>query len=149
MDLAALCSQVEPVFRRQGSVILAYLFGSSARGETHRGSDLDLGVFMEDTSLTAYRALWSDLRDVLGTIPFDLVTLNAADPVLCFDVIREGRVLFYRSAEALNEFERRAWHRYQDTRHLRSIGEQYLAERAREWSSKKKLSSSDSSDSKK
>ena len=94
-----------------------------------------------------YRRIWSKLRDVLGTIPFDLVILNDADPVIRFDVIREGEPVYSRSDEELNAFERRAWQRYQDTRPLRAIGDMYLSERSREWSSRRSASGDASSGS--
>jgi hypothetical protein len=149
MEGKELEKKIEPIFAKHEAVILAYLFGSAARGNTHSRSDLDLAVLMRDLSLEAYRALWADLHDGLSPLAFDLVTLNDADPVLSFDVVREGRPLFYRSAEDLNDFELRAWHRYQDTRHLRAIGNQYLLGRAKEWFSNRSPSSSASSDSKK
>lgn len=146
MDLAQLQSRLEPVLRRHPSVVLAYLFGSAARGDTHARSDLDLAVLLLDTSLSAYRALWADIHEALALQPFDLVTLNGAEPVVTFEVISEGKVLYSRSDEELNDFERKAWHRYQDTRHLRAIGDKYLLERSREWSSSHKPSASASND---
>jgi predicted nucleotidyltransferase len=142
LDLETIPSEVEPIFARHDPVVLAYLFGSAARGETHRRSDLDFAVLLTDAEIDAYCVLWIDLHAVLSPQPFDLVILNHADPVLCFEVVREGRAVFRRSDEALNDFERRAWHRYQDTRHLRAIGNRYLRARAQEWSSKKKPSTS-------
>jgi predicted nucleotidyltransferase len=149
VDLAQLESRLVAVLGRHPSVILAYIFGSAARGDVHAGSDLDLAVLFADTSLAAYRSLWADVHDALAPQPFDLVTLNGADPVLAFEVISEGDVLLSRSDEELNDFERKAWHRYQDTRHLRAIGDRYLLERSREWSSSQKPSANASSDSRK
>ncbi|MGQ9590094.1 MAG: type VII toxin-antitoxin system MntA family adenylyltransferase antitoxin [Planctomycetota bacterium] len=143
MEQRKLEKLVEPVFRRHGQVIVAYLFGSRARGEARPGSDVDFAVLFERPSLDAYRTLWSDLHGVLSPLAFDLVELNGADPVLSFDVIREGKPVFFRTAEELNEFERRAWHRYQDTRQLRAIGDLYLEERGRGWSSSKSPSAND------
>ena len=149
MDPSALRRQIEPVFRRHKTVIVAYLFGSTARGDAHDRSDLDLAVLLKRTDLAGYRALWADLHDVLLPRPFDLVTLNTADPLLCFEVISDGQPLYYRSGDELNSFETRAWQRYRDTRHLRAIGDHYLAARADEWSSNRQRSASASSDSKK
>lgn len=148
MDRETIASLVAPVFSRHEEVVLAYLFGSAARGDAHEGSDLDLAVLLRDTSLRIYRTLWADLHESLGGLPFDLVTLNGADPVISFEVISEGKPIFRRSDEELNDFERKAWHRYQDTRHMRAIGDRYLVERAAEWFSRSNPSSSASSDSK-
>jgi hypothetical protein len=147
MTAAAVCAELEPVFRRHQQVVVAYLFGSTARGDEHERSDLDLAVLFDDHTLAEYRALWGDLHDVLGARAFDLVGLNGADPVLCFDVLQDGKPIYARSAEEQNDFERRAWHRYQDTRHLRAIGDQHLRARAQEWSSERNRSASASSDS--
>ncbi len=143
MEATELDKLVEPVFRSHGNVIVAYLFGSRARGETHARSDVDFAVLFENPSVDAYRSLWAELHSVLSPLPFDLVELNSADPVLSFRVIREGKPVFFRTAEELNEFELRAWQRYQDTRWLRAVGDFYLRERAREWSSRKNPSASD------
>lgn len=137
MDAQSLRSKLEPIFRRHDSVVLAYVIGSVARGDTHGRSDIDVAVLMRDRSLAAYKALWADLHDALAPMPFDLADLHDADPVFSFVVISEGVPLFYRSDSDLNSFERRAWNRYQDTRRLRAIGDSYLAARSQAWSSGK------------
>ncbi len=142
MDRNALKSKLEPIFRKHGSVVIAYLIGSAARGDMHARSDVDFAVLLRDNSIDAYTELWADLHDALAPMPFDLAVLNGAEPVFCFEVIGEGVPLFYRSVDDLNTFERRAWGRYQDTRHLREIGNYYLVARAKEWLSRKKASSS-------
>ena len=149
MDIDAIRAKVAPIFCEHESVVLAYLIGSAARAEMHSRSDLDFAVLLRAQSLDAYKALWADLHDALAPIPFDLATLNDADPVFCFEAIGEGVPIFYRNEDALNDFERRAWGRYQDTRHLRAIGDQYLIARSQQWSSRKKPSASGSSGSKK
>ena len=142
MDTDVVRSKVEPIFRRNDSVVLAYLIGSAARGDMHARSDLDFAVLLRDNSIDIYMALWADLHDALAPMPFDLAILNGAHPVFGFEVIREGVPLFYRSVDELNTFERRAWGRYQDTRHLRAIGDYYLDARSQEWLSRKKPSAS-------
>lgn len=142
MDRDALRSKLEPIFRGNDAVVVAYLIGSAARGDMHDRSDLDFAVLLRDNSIGVYKALWADLHDALGRVPFDLAVLNGADPVFGFEVIREGVPLFYRSVDELNTFERMAWGRYQDTRHLRAIGDYYLAARSKEWLSRKKPSAS-------
>jgi predicted nucleotidyltransferase len=133
-------SIARPVFAGTPSVRLAYLFGSAARDDMHPRSDFDFAVLLDDGSIDAYCRLWADLREALGTSRLDLALLDHADPVLGFEVIREGRLVHARSAEDLNAFERRAWHRYQDTRRLRAIGDAYLKARAEAWFSSRKQS---------
>lgn len=140
MHANEILAKVRPIAERHSSVRLVYLFGSMARGDAHTGSDVDLAVLFEVPTLEVFRKLWADLHAELGPLSFDLVVLNDADPVLAFDVIREGKPLFYRTDEDINEFETKAWHRYQDTRHLRAIGDHYLRERAKAWSSSRSRS---------
>jgi hypothetical protein len=136
MDANEIRARVEPIAARHLSVRLVYLFGSMARGDVHTGS-------FEAPTLQVLRELWAELHAALGPLSFDLVVLNDADPVLAFDVIREGKPLFYRTDDDINDFETKAWHRYQDTRHLRAIGDHYLRERAKEWSSSRNRSAND------
>ena len=140
MDASEIRAKVKPIAAGHLSVRLLYLFGSMARGDVHTGSDVDLAVLFGASTLEVFRELWADLHAALGPLSFDLVVLNDADPVLAFDVIREGKPLFYRTDDDINDFETRAWHRYQDTRHLRAIGDHYLRERAKEWSSSRNRS---------
>lgn len=144
VDRDVIRSKLEPIFRKHDAVVVAYLIGSAARRDMHARSDLDFAVLLrnEDNSIKVYEALWADIHDALAPIPFDLAILNDADPVFGFEVIREGVPLFYRSVDDLNSFERRAWGRYQDTRHLRAIGDYYLEARSQEWLSRKKTSAS-------
>jgi len=142
MSLEETLQKLPEVLGKHEKVCLAYLFGSTSRGDAREDSDLDIAVLLENESVALLQALWSDLHEVLKSRKLDLVLLKSADPVLCFEVLREGRLLYFRSEDELNAFERRAWNRYQDTRHLRAIGDMYCLERSEEWSSSRKPSGS-------
>lgn len=107
-------------------VRLAYLFGSAAgRGAP---DDLDVAVLMREG---APLDLWDDLVRLLGTDRVDLVDLAQAPPLLRFQIVRDGALLFRESGETENEFELAAIREYRDTGHLRKIQDAYLRERAR------------------
>ena len=101
--------QLFRVFERHG-VVLAYLFGSRARGTARRGSDYDFAVLFarDDVSVEEEIALALGLAEALG-VPsdkVDVVALNRADPELIARVLKEGKLLYARS-----EDERRRWER--------------------------------------
>jgi predicted nucleotidyltransferase len=121
------------VLEKDGRILVAYLFGSrreelDAPGvDTERPSgsaapaadprDIDLAV-VTDTRFTYhdYYVLIERLGGAIGSDRVDLVWLNESEPIITFEVIRDGTVLFYRDADALNDFERKAKHRYYDYR---------------------------------
>ena len=87
-------------------VRLAVVFGSAARDAEQSGSDLDVGVIVEPNS---------DPRPPLDVVlsratgrPVDLVHLDAAPPLLRFEVARDGVVLVERIPHAWADFRARA-----------------------------------------
>jgi uncharacterized protein len=66
------------------------IFGSVARGDAHRGSDVDFLVTMEaGRSLLDLGGLLMDLRDLLGT-PVDVVTPTSLRERVRTRVLREA-----------------------------------------------------------
>lgn len=71
-------------------IVLAYLYGSLAKGVTYPQSDIDIAILLgESMSEVAYpygyRAeILSDLMKVLRTNRIDLIALNEAPPFLRF-----------------------------------------------------------------
>ncbi|MGB9723294.1 MAG: type VII toxin-antitoxin system MntA family adenylyltransferase antitoxin [Chloroflexia bacterium] len=100
-------------------VLVAYLFGSRARGEPHPRSDIDIAVLLQEglPSLEKQRwrlALIARLSRVLRTDDVDVVVLNEASPMLRYEAIRPRRVLFCRDEEARVAFEFRTMQEWFD-----------------------------------
>lgn len=111
-------------------VSLAYVFGSIARGEARRTSDLDLAVlFTRMPSPERIAEMVVAVERTAGR-PVDLVVLNSASPLLAHEVVSTGRLLVCRDDGERAAFEALAMIRYLDTGHLRRIQHQYLRERA-------------------
>lgn len=123
--IAERVRELPELFRVRG-VRLAYLFGSALREPAP--DDVDLAVLMREGSALD---LYPDLVRALGTDRLDLVDLATAPPLLRFQVVRDGVVLFREGEEVENEFELAAIREYRDTRHHRAIQDAYLRERAR------------------
>ena len=118
------------MLRHRVDVRLAYLFGSVARGEARRSSDLDVGVVLSPIPAPEQLArLVSDLEAVAGR-RVDLVVLNEAPPLLTHEVIRTGRLIVCRDEDERVRFQTRATARYLDTGYLRRVQHGYLRERA-------------------
>jgi uncharacterized protein len=68
-----------------------WLFGSCARGESRRHSDIDVAILPRDPlPASFFGALEADIEE--STIPYDvdLVDLRHADPALIDEVRRQG-----------------------------------------------------------
>ncbi len=135
-----LVSRLRHLFETKNDVLLAYLFGSLAKGECNQSSDVDIAVLLNPEIPVAslydvYRDLHVGIYETIGTERFDLVLLNKAPLTLKFTIIAEGKLIYARSTKILNEFELDVLRKYQDTAYLRAVQNRYLKERARQWCS--------------
>lgn len=88
-------------------VELAVVFGSVARGEATRDSDIDVGVNVKEPSyellgrleVTLCRAAQREVQ---------VVSLDESPPLLRFEIARDGRVLVERKPYAWADFRARA-----------------------------------------
>ena len=116
-------TRLSPLFGREG-LRLALLFGSSASGRTHRGSDIDLAFLFDGPP--DILALTNDVTRLLHTSSVDVVDLRRASPLLAFAAVKNGTVLFERSSGIFNEFYSLAFRRYVDTKKLREAQATYI-----------------------
>jgi predicted nucleotidyltransferase len=88
---------------------LLVLFGSRARGTPRPTSDTDLAVLATDERPLSFRSLGALVLDLerLAKTPVDLVDLAAADALLRFEVLRDGRILYVDDRERLVRFAAR------------------------------------------
>ena len=112
-------------FAQQPDVVVAYLFGSVARGRGDHFSDVDVAVLF-DEKVDAFRRGELRLEYGLALAPLadrdvDVVALNTATPVLKMQVLREGRLLYARTPQERIQFEVRAAKIYYDTQPLRTF----------------------------
>jgi predicted nucleotidyltransferase len=76
-------------------VRLAVLFGSLARGQARKDSDVDLGLFLEPVSRRERLHVEAELARAAGR-EVDVVYLNEAPPLLRFEIARDGILLLER-----------------------------------------------------
>jgi uncharacterized protein len=124
-NLKELESKLKGFFSSKDRVVVAYLFGSTARVESNCLSDIDIAVLFDNT-LTKKEAfdlqmnLIVDLGDLLKTKNVDLVVLNDSPLLLAFNIIRDGIIVKADEKKRVN-FETLTMSRYYD--------EQYYIER--------------------
>ena len=116
-DIVRNTTRVLEKYERQ--VLFAYLFGSSARGESTPSSDVDLAVFFAGGTREAYfetrPSLYADLCRALKRNDVDVVVLNTAvNLVLLEEIVRTGVVLYDRGPEMRTVFELETLHRSLD-----------------------------------
>lgn len=94
---------ITEVIKQHPAVVLAYLFGSRASGDTGPLSDYDIAVqaregLSKTQSVDLRLELAAELGKALETDKVDLVLLNQVDkPALKYTIISEGRLLFEKS----------------------------------------------------
>ncbi|HEX5054740.1 MAG TPA: nucleotidyltransferase domain-containing protein [Planctomycetota bacterium] len=92
---------VTKVLETDARVSYALVFGSSARGTDHAGSDLDVAIGLaQPLSALELGALISRLESATGRA-VDLTLLGEAPPGLAYRVFRDGVVVLDRDHEAL------------------------------------------------
>ncbi|MCL2777649.1 MAG: nucleotidyltransferase domain-containing protein [Polyangiaceae bacterium] len=123
--------RIREVLERLPGVRIAYLFGSTARGQDHETSDVDLAVVLGASSPLDEDILREELEQSAGR-HVDLIVLDKAPPLLVAEVLREGHVLLCRDEDERAQFELRAQAIVFDTEHWRAVQRGYLRERAEE-----------------
>lgn len=103
-------------FKKEGRILVAYIFGSHAKGTNTRESDIDIAILLSETpekTLDYQLYLVKELSGILGD-NVDLVILNNAPPLLKNQVIKHGKVIYSASERSRIIFEAKAQSEYLD-----------------------------------
>jgi predicted nucleotidyltransferase len=132
-DIEEHTEQLRQVFATHG-VVLAYLFGSQAEGKAGPISDVDIAVLLGPQ---VDRERWFQVQlDLIGELTslfhrndVDVVILNEATPLLAYQIVRYGRIIYEDEAMLpAVDFAAHAASRYADTAPLRRLKRRYLEE---------------------
>jgi predicted nucleotidyltransferase len=113
----------------EAEVLLAYVFGSTVHSKAP--ADIDLAVLPGNKGLEALR---EKICEILSTQRVDLVNLKTASPLLRFEVLSSGSLIFKKDYSVENSFELSVIREYRDTAHLRTSQARMLEERNKRWS---------------
>ena len=125
------------VFAARPEVVVAYLFGSHARGRPTPISDVDFAVLLSDAMpregfLDYQIAMTRELTRIFRSDEVQVVILNRAPPLLAYKVILEGRLLVCRDQVVRMRFQVDVTRRYLDTKPMRRVQFEAMARRIRE-----------------
>jgi len=108
-------------FSNKDSIILAYLFGSTVRGDTGRLSDIDIGVLLDENISNKDRydmelKIISEITILINKNKIDLVVLNETPLLLSYNIIKTGFILKSNELERM-KFETKILDEYLDQKY--------------------------------
>lgn len=135
-NLERLQQSTRGVFARHG-VVLAYLYGSQARGEAGPLSDVDVAVGFAphvppDERFRRTLELSAELGALLQRHDVSVVDVAVAPPLLRHRIYLDGRLLHCPDQREHIRFATRAVRDYVDTEPLRRIKRHYVLRRFEE-----------------
>lgn len=108
-------------------ITLIVLFGSYAEGKVREDSDIDIGIYLEDKiSVKEETNLIEDMVHAFKRDNIDLVILNTASPVLRFEVVRNGKLLFERTPGDFLQFKLLSMKRYWEYPRFQKYSKMYM-----------------------
>ncbi|MEK6564028.1 MAG: nucleotidyltransferase domain-containing protein [Candidatus Omnitrophota bacterium] len=110
--------KISSVFKKESTILAAYLFGSYVGGSPHKYSDIDIAVLFDKmVNPEDYTDKQIDLAVNLGRLlgrEADVVVLNRAGSFLKYNVLKNGLRVYERADRNERGFEARAIVEYFD-----------------------------------
>jgi predicted nucleotidyltransferase len=122
---AEVAAIIAAVVAREPSIVAAWLFGSRGRGDARLRSDLDVAILTDGGDRTLVDRVSAEISTQAG-LNVDLCRLEAAGPVLAYEIVTDGRRVFSRDDDAADRQEDRIRREYLDTAHMRRVQHHYL-----------------------
>ncbi|NJD52236.1 MAG: nucleotidyltransferase domain-containing protein [Candidatus Methanoperedens sp.] len=113
--------ELREYFSGKDSVILAYLFGSTVRGDAGRLSDVDIGVLIDENLSKIDRfdlelKMMGEIAALIKKNKIDLIILNEAPLLLAYNIVKDGTIL--KSSETKRvQFETKLLSMYLDRKY--------------------------------
>ena len=118
--------------RAHRSIVALYLFGSQATGKQGPLSDVDVAVLLDGKKVPP-KQFFSFRLELIGAATracrrpdVDVVILNEVSPVLKYEVVRSGRLVYERNRTARVGFEAAVAQRYFDLEPFYQVSRFYL-----------------------
>lgn len=121
MDIKRYREKLNKIFK-ENQVVLAYLFGSTAKGTTTPLSDIDIAVLFsarvkKDDYFDKRLKLASEIDKALKTGKTEVLALNQAPPLLKHRAVYYGISIYASDARLKRIFELRVLQEYEDFRY--------------------------------
>ncbi|MGH2529165.1 MAG: type VII toxin-antitoxin system MntA family adenylyltransferase antitoxin [Actinomycetota bacterium] len=127
-------TRLREALERHHDVLVAYLFGSTARGTAGPLSDVDVAVLLQEDGdpLERQLDLVGEVSSAIGSDLVDVILLNEASIALAYRVLRDGRLILSRDERARIQHRVSTVDRYLDMEPFRRVQAQGLRQRIRE-----------------
>ena len=113
LDKETLILKLQEALSSEQNIEFGYLFGSYADGTQSDRSDVDLALYLNDTSFNNQLDIHAKILRVVPTKEIDLIVLNTAKNLyLLDDIFKKGQVI--KDSEERLDFEVRKEHQILD-----------------------------------
>lgn len=121
-------------FSTQPDVTAVYLYGSFATGNTHKRSDIDLGILFKhsDISLERLGEIYSDLGDLNLPATPEARDVNLDQSAVYLRNVIQGDLIYSKDNIQRIRFQVSAIRKFRDTEHLRQIQTLHMHQRLKE-----------------
>lgn len=118
IDIEPRIPELLRYFERNGDIVAVYLYGSYGTERQTALSDVDLGVLLRrglrDKHLERFLDIQAAVAAATREEDVNVLILNNAPPVIQFEVLRSGRLIFERDGEQHRDFVEHVIKRYPD-----------------------------------
>ncbi|MGD9092707.1 MAG: nucleotidyltransferase domain-containing protein [Anaerolineales bacterium] len=127
---------IKAYLKGQPEIVLAFLFGSVARREENKMSDVDIAILLQpgieqETQLELQIKFLTELDQIIRQ-EVQVVLLNDTTPIFAYQVIRDGLLLYERNQAEKVDFAVLAMKRYFDVKPMLAFFNQALTQRIKE-----------------
>lgn len=124
-------SAIRKFFSDKPGIASVQVFGSTAKGTVHRGSDIDIAVLCDRDSIPDPLQIMDWKEDLIGILEqkVDLVCLNTASPILGMQVLQHSKEILLNDSKAYHQYFANLITAYADLKIMRKPLEDSILER--------------------
>ena len=119
-----ILKNISDFFKNKDEVVAVYLFGSYASGKQHHMSDIDLGIFFKEKSMSLHYPLIDKYFNSLSRLlrrDIHLVSLNTDSEELLKQIFSKGQCILVNDKNKLVRFKMTAFSKIADFGYYRQI----------------------------
>jgi len=126
--------RLQQYFASQKDIVAVYLYGSFAKGGTHKRSDIDFGVLFKRNANLYHRLgqIYADLCDLNLPVEPEVREVNPEKSLIYLRNVIEGRLIYSKDDIVRIRFEVNTMNLFRDTEILRNISNFYMNRRIKE-----------------
>lgn len=126
--------KLQDYFARQEDVLAVYLYGSFAKGTTHKRSDMDFGILFNKPVNLYHRlgGIYSGLCDLKLPAEPEVREIDLKKDSVYLRNVIQGKLMFSRNEIKRIRFEVAVMQKFRDTELLRQLSYSYMSKRLKE-----------------